>query len=283
MKKNTFGSSLLTTTAKYALGSCVALTMIGGMASQAEAGQIKLSLSGMCGDDIDCVNGVGATGMFIGKFEQYASHWKKEKYNWLWNDVSMKIDTETGDASITGKMTSAVSNPNKNGYGEVLDVNIALTGMTFQGDAFSGDDPYDDMIKDLMNNGDRASDSNLITKHVDAINWSELTMSFNGDTYQSIPKTGWEGMKDDNTYYCDGCVAQLAMMKRKNGETDIHFGAWYKNDDPKYNFADTKAKAMVHKPAKTPEPATLGSLFLIAGGVAASRRRKSNSTAVASN
>jgi hypothetical protein len=251
------------------------------LSSQAQAGQINLSLTGMCSpENIDCVNGVGSTGLFTGDLNNYSSQWKQGEYNWVWDGLSMTIDTETGDASIAGNMVSAITDTNHNDYGQTLGINIQMTDLEFQGDAFASTGAYDAMVADLITGGDQATWLGDL-KNVDAINWNNLTLSLTGNVPSNF--SIWGGMADDNSFYCDGCVAQLGMTNLGDRGTELHFGAWYNNNNSAaYNFGDTKAVAMVtsfedDSPDAVPEPSViLGTLAALGMGRWAKQKQQGN-------
>ena len=291
----------LLTFAKPILAAAALLALTGGLAPKATAGTISLSLSGMCGTDFDCVRDgyyqAGAAGLYIGNYNSLSvNSVRSERHNWIWEDMLMEIDDTTGDATITGSMVSAFSDPSNQRFGTTLGVNIALTGMSFVGDAFSQATPYDDMVEDLIVNGDLGNFVN--TQGIDALQWDSLEMSFTheagfnrpgdepneidwlGNVDDDIPLTGWQGMADTR-HHCNGCVAELEMRDDGNGGKEIHFGAWFGNPtgDSKYNFADTKTKAILldEPPAQVPEPSfVLGMLAMVGLGAWSKQQKRAD-------
>ncbi len=289
--------TLLTLT-KPLIAAAALFALAGGFAPNATAGTIRLSLSGMCGTDFDCVRDgyyqAGASGLYIGNYNNLSvASVQDEKHNWIWEDMLLEIDDTTGDATITGSMVSAFSDPGNQRFGTTLGVNIELTDLSFVGDAFSQTTPYEDMVEDLIVNGNLGNFVN--TQGIDSLQWGSLEMSFTheagfnrpgdepneidwlGGSNDDIPLTGWQGMADTR-HHCNGCVAELEMRNDGNGGKEIHFGAWFGNPtgDYKYNFADTKTKAvLLEEPTATvPEPSFVLGMLAMLGLGAWSKKQK---------
>ena len=213
--------------------------------------------------------GQGDYGLYL-DVTNYNYHSSKENWSWERGAVSMVIDEDTGNATITG-------NSPLNYNGSRWDVTIELTDAHIKGDFNTQSGFHKNVVNDLIANADN---SNRGSSGIDSIGWKTITMNvvetssvannWVGSSYYVPGKNSseeWEGKNWSTSYDFD------ADLRVVNGQ--LRYDAWYYNPTY-YKMGESKANAyVVPDQTPVPEPSTyaLFSLGLIGLGLAKRRQK----------
>ncbi|MFT5176251.1 MAG: hypothetical protein ACI8W7_004446 [Gammaproteobacteria bacterium] len=234
----------------------------------------------------------GQKGLYLGP--NFNNEWfGHEDTNWTWNDVELKIDDATGNATISGGMVRDYNNEDwgvtinltdveyrigSNDTGSGWDFNYKdggayNGGVTFQNldDLEQGKDAFTGLTPDVG--------AGLISDSDFGFEWKSLSMNLDKmRNSSSVPSTGWVGLSMVGIGH--NFVAELHYDAALGG---LAFDARYENTDPAndsswYQVGDTKANGTLQDGIPPPvttvsEPSTIA-LALLGLAVVIRRRRR---------